>query len=352
MIIECFDISNISTTHNVASMVCFKNGKPDKANYRRYRIRTVQGPERFRQHGGGGAPPLFARAARSARAEYADAAEFSQENPQEALERLARIATQRPDATPMIPTTPRRRPMPTNANLTGDILIEGPGYEPDETDAELDDEVEREIESEALADDAGELCRVTTRMDVEPDLDRTADLSGKPRKRAPAPVRLPDLVIVDGGKGQLSSACGELQRLGLHELPIIGLAKEFEEIYRPGRPRAVASAGGFGRVAAAPAHPRRGASFRQRLPSTADEAPHRRKHPGRLPRREREPQGDPAARIRFSRAPAQSERRANLRRGRHRPEAGRGCSAVFADALDNAGCRMQDAGRGCDLPQG
>jgi len=48
-------------------------------------------------------------------------------------------------------------------------------------------------------------------------------------------VRLPDLIIVDGGKGQLSSACRELQRLGLHELPIIGLAKEHEEIYRPGR---------------------------------------------------------------------------------------------------------------------
>jgi excinuclease ABC subunit C len=48
-------------------------------------------------------------------------------------------------------------------------------------------------------------------------------------------VRLPDLVIVDGGKGQLSSATEELQRLGLHELPIVGLAKEEEEIYRPGR---------------------------------------------------------------------------------------------------------------------
>jgi excinuclease ABC subunit C len=48
-------------------------------------------------------------------------------------------------------------------------------------------------------------------------------------------VRLPDLIIVDGGKGQLSAACRELQRLGLHDLPIIGLAKEREEIYRPGR---------------------------------------------------------------------------------------------------------------------
>jgi excinuclease ABC subunit C len=47
---------------------------------------------------------------------------------------------------------------------------------------------------------------------------------------------MPDLIIVDGGKGQLSSACAELQRLQLYDQPIIGLAKEFEEIYRPGRP--------------------------------------------------------------------------------------------------------------------
>lgn len=47
-------------------------------------------------------------------------------------------------------------------------------------------------------------------------------------------IRLPDLVIVDGGKGQLGMAVAELQKLGLHELPIIGLAKENEEVYRPG----------------------------------------------------------------------------------------------------------------------
>ena len=40
---------------------------------------------------------------------------------------------------------------------------------------------------------------------------------------------------MDGGKGQLSSACRELQQLGLSEVPIIGLAKEFEEIYRSGK---------------------------------------------------------------------------------------------------------------------
>src|SRR4029077_959980 len=47
VVMECFDISNISTTHVVASMVCFRNGVPDKDNYRRYRVRTVQGQDDF-----------------------------------------------------------------------------------------------------------------------------------------------------------------------------------------------------------------------------------------------------------------------------------------------------------------
>jgi excinuclease ABC subunit C len=42
------------------------------------------------------------------------------------------------------------------------------------------------------------------------------------------------LILIDGGKGQLNAACAELAKLGLEKLPIIGLAKEFEEIYRPG----------------------------------------------------------------------------------------------------------------------
>src|SRR3989440_5974191 len=45
---------------------------------------------------------------------------------------------------------------------------------------------------------------------------------------------VPDLILIDGGKGQLSAACDELEKLGLRHIRIIGLAKEFEEIYRPG----------------------------------------------------------------------------------------------------------------------
>jgi excinuclease ABC subunit C len=67
---------------------------------------------------------------------------------------------------------------------------------------------------------------------------------GKGRARSPSEPRraadgapyqnLPDLILIDGGKGQLNAACAELAKLGLGKVPVIGLAKEFEDIYRPG----------------------------------------------------------------------------------------------------------------------
>lgn len=46
---------------------------------------------------------------------------------------------------------------------------------------------------------------------------------------------LPQLIIIDGGKGQLSSAVKSLKNLGLYgEIPIVGIAKRLEEIYFPG----------------------------------------------------------------------------------------------------------------------
>jgi excinuclease ABC subunit C len=46
-------------------------------------------------------------------------------------------------------------------------------------------------------------------------------------------LELPDLIMVDGGKGQLSSAVEVLNKLGLSEQPIIGLAKRLEEVFVP-----------------------------------------------------------------------------------------------------------------------
>jgi len=46
-IIECFDVSHYSGTSTTASMVQFRNGLPDKSNYRRFKIRTVEGIDDF-----------------------------------------------------------------------------------------------------------------------------------------------------------------------------------------------------------------------------------------------------------------------------------------------------------------
>ena len=45
--IECFDNSNIQGTNPVASMVCFKMGRPSKKDYRHFKIKTVTGPDDF-----------------------------------------------------------------------------------------------------------------------------------------------------------------------------------------------------------------------------------------------------------------------------------------------------------------
>ena len=45
--IECVDISHLSGTNTVASLVAFKNGRPDKSNYRKFIIKTVEGVDDF-----------------------------------------------------------------------------------------------------------------------------------------------------------------------------------------------------------------------------------------------------------------------------------------------------------------
>ena len=109
----CFDNSNLLGTLAVSSMVVFRDGKADRSSYRRFRVRTVEGPDDF--------------------------------------------ATMR----------------------------------------------------EVLTRHFGRLLE----------------------EKAP----LPDLVVIDGGKGQLSAAVAALVALRCPPLPVIGLAKREEEIYVPGR---------------------------------------------------------------------------------------------------------------------
>jgi excinuclease ABC subunit C len=65
--VEAFDISNISGFENVGSMVVFEKGKPKKSDYRKFKIKTVAGPDDYacmrevmtRRMSHGGYPDLF-----------------------------------------------------------------------------------------------------------------------------------------------------------------------------------------------------------------------------------------------------------------------------------------------------
>jgi excinuclease ABC subunit C len=137
--VECYDISNIQGTNSVASMVVFEDGRPKRSEYRRFRIRTVEGANDFASH-------------------------------QEVLRRRFRRA-----------------------------------LEPSEVGR---------VMSGADSGAASDVRRHT------PDV---------------AWAQIPDLVIIDGGKGQLSAALEVMAELELSEIPVVGLAKENEEIFVKGR---------------------------------------------------------------------------------------------------------------------
>ncbi len=160
--IEGFDISNISGTLKVASIVAFRHGRPDRANYRRMKIKGVEGQDDF---------ACIAEAVRR---------------------RYSRLLKEAQGAHPA-------------ADEEGDRAIV------DELRALLANP--REAAAAAAAQ----------RRDEQAE--------GSAAKPA---LGLPDLIVIDGGKGQLGAACAELARLELSHIPIIGLAKEFEEIHRPG----------------------------------------------------------------------------------------------------------------------
>ena len=46
---------------------------------------------------------------------------------------------------------------------------------------------------------------------------------------------LPDLIVIDGGKGQLSAALDAMAKVGLGRIPMVSLAKREEEVFLPGR---------------------------------------------------------------------------------------------------------------------
>ena len=77
---------------------------------------------------------------------------------------------------------------------------------------------------------------------------------------------MPDLVIIDGGKGQVAAAKEVLDELGLHDLPLAGIAKEREELFLPGRSVAGRPAADVECPVPRPAAARRGPPLRDHVP--------------------------------------------------------------------------------------
>ena len=135
--IECYDISNTQGTSSVGSMVVFVDGHPRPQEYRRFRIKSVEGANDFAS--------------------------------------MAEVL--------------RRRFARARARLLEDTGAKAP------------------------------------------ELTGTHHNGAREERSDSSFAALPDLVIIDGGKGQLSAVVDVMREMGVKEIPVVGLAKQHEEIY-------------------------------------------------------------------------------------------------------------------------
>ncbi len=207
--IEGFDISNISGTFAVASMVRFKNGRPDRANYRRFKIKTVVGQDDF------------ASMAEVVRRRYTRLLNESKvQSPKSKDDGGEAIPLALQELVDDVSAAAKRRGRvgpKTDASAIDVRAGRAPGLEP-QSASKSEPETGAESTSPSPPRSGGEG-------------------RGEEEHRAQGKDigNLPNLILIDGGKGQLGMAVAELKKLGLENIPVIGLAKEFEEIYLPGK---------------------------------------------------------------------------------------------------------------------
>ena len=210
--IEGYDISNISGTFMVSSMVSFWHGRPDRANYRRFKMKTVT------------AQDDFACMAETIRRRY--------------TRLLAEIQSGVPAVEERTANTGGEASSQELQRAVDDVSRAFGGAKPKAiTDAAAAGVEERKAAGGKVSkwESEMETSGINSPVDLLNDsLAPSEELNPPWVPKPPSKARLPDLILIDGGKGQLNAACAELAKLGLSHIPILGLAKEFEEIYRPG----------------------------------------------------------------------------------------------------------------------
>jgi excinuclease ABC subunit C len=168
--IECYDVSNLQGTDVVASMVVFEDGLARKSEYRRFAITSVGS--------GALAPDLFP---------HAEPGELTDRATANDVAAIHEVITRR-----------FRRYL--DERTASDLQMD-----------ESPDADELDIRGSSVG------------RAIDPD-------TGRPRKFA----YTPNLVVVDGGPPQVAAAKRALDELGIDDVPLVGLAKRLEEVWRPG----------------------------------------------------------------------------------------------------------------------
>lgn len=169
--IECYDNSNIQGTSPVSSMVVFIDGKPATNQYRRFKVKTVVGAD-----------------------DFATMAEVLRRRFKHHAGKVRHGGTVSAEESEVHGAVEQDEVLLSPADLVREV---------------------REANGEPAVAEAG------ATGDREPEAGRSEGWD------------LPDLVIIDGGKGQLGAAVQVMRELGVHHIPAVGLAKRFEELFVP-----------------------------------------------------------------------------------------------------------------------
>ncbi|WP_437607215.1 excinuclease ABC subunit UvrC [Sorangium sp. So ce834] len=222
--IECCDISHLGGGDTVGSIVALLDGQPDKKRYRSFNVKSVADGDDY--------AAMYEVLAR----------------------RFRRGKAARPASPPAVADGAESGAAPGASEADASDLPEG-----DAAEGAPDDAIENEApDGEAIeADAAEEAVDPVSAGDAPPETEAaqatataerqaagSASEAPKSAQSGGAEWDLPDLLVVDGGRGQLQVALSAARDLGLHDLPIVGLAKEREtqsgeklvdRVYLPGQ---------------------------------------------------------------------------------------------------------------------
>ena len=199
--IECCDISHLGGGDTVGSIVSLLDGQPDKKRYKSYNVKSVSEGDDY-----GAMYEVLARRFRRGKAALG-------ERTQEEADVVADGGEESAGG---------------EDSVNGEEGVSGEELSADGAEMAPESDGE-EGEESGSQETGGESPVVASRepADQEPPESRK-EPSKKPRKSREGDWELPDLFVVDGGRGQLQVALSAARDLGLHDLPIVGLAKERE----------------------------------------------------------------------------------------------------------------------------